>query len=1213
MQTTLLGLAIALILALVAALVGPHFVDWSQFRPRFEAEATRALGTQVRVGGAIDARLLPSPSLRLNDVAIGGANDLGRVRADRLNVEFSLGDLMRGEWRATELSVGGLSMDLGLDARGKLDWPVVWGKLNLGALSIDRLNVTGRIALHDAASRTNLELSDIAFSGDVRAQTSSVRGDGNVTIDGTRYPFRLSTSALPDGSGNRVRVGMDALERGASGDIEGVLAFEGESPRFDGALTLARPPRQEQGAPPPWKVTAKLKADPAAARLEQIEASYGPDDQAVRLTGRADLRFGASPLFRAELSSRALDADRLLGGDGTATPLGWFAALRRGLAELQAPPLPAEVEIAFDTVTLGGRPLQGFSALLKSDARVWTAERLDMRLPGQTRLSLVGARQINPVAGGFASGFTIETAEPDVLAAWLQRDGDLPLRAQKPLRARGRIEIAPDRVVIDDLNTGVDGSTITGRLVYTGAMDAGRTPTSLDLALKADQLDLDATAALVRGVAGASPRWPDEAQVSLDIARATLAGQQVRPVVVRLAYDPDHIALDQLQAGGADGASVSGSGSLDRKAGKGDLRLDGAAGSLAALASAIAPFAPQIASRLDALPAAEGPARLKLALALESINAADRATARGTLDLQAPQLQGTAKLRLPLAAAALQGLEIERIARGDVEAEAKFSAPKGEALLVLLGLSKTVAAGEGPLSFDGTAKGPANGSLRVAAALKGNTLDAQVQGSAEPFAAERRAALTLNVRNADLAPLLAFSANAPANVALTSRVAMRGDRLSFSDLDGRIGGSRIRGKLDVTLDETPAIEGDVGMDALDIPVLAGIFAGGAEDARPLDASLIARWRGQVAFQALRATLPGGSEMRMFGGVIKGDGTSLALERAKGNLGDGELTADLEARPAPSGVMLNGHLNLANVDGAALRYRALAAPAGRITMQATLASQGRSSAALAGALSGSGQVAITNVKIGGLGVGAFTAALAASDAGKVADDVALKAVVEPALAAGSFAAASAQIPFNLRDGRIRIGPATLDGEGTRLLMSGGFDVAADQIDARVSLVPTAIGTDASRPELSIFLMGTPDAPQRMLDVSSLSSWLALRAIDRETRRLDAIARGEASAPVTPSPSLAPSANPSGGVVPGAPQIMVPAPESDPRRAAPPKAAPQPRPQAANPPAAPGPAPPASSVPPPARVAPLPPPIDVRPVPGSQPSPPRARVPLDISPR
>ena len=162
MQTTLLGLAIAFILALTAALVGPYFVDWNQFRPQFEAEASRVIGARVRVEGALDARLLPAPSLRLRSVAVGEASDAGKARADKLDVEFSLGALMRGEWRATELTINGIALDLGLDAQGRFDWPAAAGAFNLGSLAIDRLNLTGRVALHDAASRSTLELRDIA-------------------------------------------------------------------------------------------------------------------------------------------------------------------------------------------------------------------------------------------------------------------------------------------------------------------------------------------------------------------------------------------------------------------------------------------------------------------------------------------------------------------------------------------------------------------------------------------------------------------------------------------------------------------------------------------------------------------------------------------------------------------------------------------------------------------------------------------------------------------------------------------------------------------------------------------------------------------------------------------------------------------------------------------------------------------------------------------
>src|SRR4029077_7721543 len=240
-QTTLLGLAIAFIIALIAALVGPHFVDWNQFRPQFEAEASKVIGAPVRVAGALDARLLPTPTLRLRSVVIGGNNDLGKVRADKLDVEFSLGELMRGEWRATELTINGLALDLGLDPQGRIDLPVASGKFNLGSLAIDRLNLTGRIALHDAASRGALELNDIAFSGDVRSLAGSMRGDGNFTLSGTRYPFRVSSGQGPDGNGTRVHLNIDPGQRAFAADLDGILNFDARAPRFEGAVTLAAP------------------------------------------------------------------------------------------------------------------------------------------------------------------------------------------------------------------------------------------------------------------------------------------------------------------------------------------------------------------------------------------------------------------------------------------------------------------------------------------------------------------------------------------------------------------------------------------------------------------------------------------------------------------------------------------------------------------------------------------------------------------------------------------------------------------------------------------------------------------------------------------------------------------------------------------------------------------------------------------------------------
>ena len=77
---------------------------------------------------------------------------------------------------------------------------------------------------------------------------------------------------------------------------------------------------------------------------------------------------------------------------------------------------------------------------------------------------------------------------------------------------------------------------------------------------------------------------------------------------------------------------------------------------------------------------------------------------------------------------------------------------------------------------------------------------------------------------------------------------------------------------------------------------------------------------------------------------------------------------------------------------------------------TLTSQGRSAAALAGALSGSGTVTLEAAKIAGLDPRAFEVAVRANDSGQAKDDVRLKQIVEPALPAGALSVPSAQIPF-----------------------------------------------------------------------------------------------------------------------------------------------------------------------------------------------------------
>jgi uncharacterized protein involved in outer membrane biogenesis len=1235
-QTTLLGLAIAFIIALLAALIGPYFIDWNQFRPQFEAEASKVIGAPVRVAGDLSARLLPTPSLRLRYVVIGRANDLGKVRAEKLDVEFSLGDLMRGEWRANELTIGGAALDLGLDPQGRIDLPISNGKFNLGSLSIDRLNLTGRVALHDAASRQTLELNDIAFSGEVRSQAAAVRGEGAFSLGGARYGFQASSGQSADGNGTRIHLGIDPGEQTPSADLDGVLSFEGSAPRFEGVVALASPPvpkaKAGDNAPASWRIVSKVKANRVAAQLEQIDVSCGNDERALRLAGFGDISFEASPQARVTLTARQLDADKFLAKDNptkdnpnkdsaskdnanaqdgakdrAAEPVRLLPGLRALLATLPHPPIATQIGFTTEQITLGGRPLKNVSADLHSDATSvasWAIDRLDFRAPGATQISL-SAGVSSGSLGNFTGVLDIDSADPDVLLMWLQGRTDVGYRGQQPLRLRGNIEVTADRIAIEALQAEIDGGAVEGRLALLNPPGGN---SRFEAALKAEHLDLDAATAFARSVAGPQADWPDDTQVSLEIGRAVSAGQELRAFTAKFGYTPKAIVIDRIRFGQPDGVTLEGSGNFDRINSVGKLALDSTTASIGHLTGLIAPFAPSLAARLNTLGTGAGPVRAKLAFDLgkSKDQPADRAAVRADIELDAPLLKGRATITTAPPIAAIRGLDLETLRRSEIGLETRFSAQRGDALIALLGLDRAVAAGEGAVQFEGGLSGIWGAPLRLNAKLWGAGMDVDAQGTVEPWAS--RAGVNLRVRSVNLAPIFGLKASdSPLrNVRLFARASLAGNKLTFDDLDSVAAGSRLRGRLTLNLEEPRELNGEVGLDALDLaPAFAfAIGAAGRDPAEPLGAGLVKGWRGRIAFQALGGNLPGGGgELRPVSGTIVSDGQSLTLDGIKGRIGGGDATLSIDAKQDASGVALNARLDLANVDGAALRYRGLKMPAGRTSVQMTLSSQGRSVAALAGALYGSGTATLESASLAGLDPRAFDVAIRASDSGQPTDEARLRQLVEPVLTAGALPVASAQIPFTVREGRLRVGATTLEAAGARVIVSGGYDVPADQVDIRASLASTAANAPSNLPEIQLFVVGTPDALNRTIDVAALSSWLAVRTIDRETRRLDSIERG---APLPPEPAMVPPSTASlpPPAAPDAAAIEQPPPDAarDPRRVVPRARVVAPRPPGL------APSPPVVSQ----QIAPLPPPIDVKPAPGSAALKPRPRPPLVLTP-
>ncbi len=276
---------------------------------------------------------------------------------------------------------------------------------------------------------------------------------------------------------------------------------------------------------------------------------------------------------------------------------------------------------------------------------------------------------------------------------------------------------------------------------------------------------------------------------------------------------------------------------FDRVNATGKLSLSTTSDSVAQMTSLIAPVVPAVAARLDAMPSAPGAARLKLALNIDksSYRQRTRPMRHAKLEIDLPQLKGTVSMAAAPSLAAVRGIDLDALARNEVTVQAKLSAERGNALLVLLGLDHMVAAGNGSTLFEGAATGVWHAPIRLKARdVREPIMDAEIKGTVEPWSSERKADLNLAVRRVDLGPMLDLkpSDTRAQNVSLSSHVTLAGSKLTFNDLDGTAAGARMRGHVALSLGNENVVDGEIGLDTLDLASAFNFAVGAAgHDAR----------------------------------------------------------------------------------------------------------------------------------------------------------------------------------------------------------------------------------------------------------------------------------------------------------------------------------------------------------------------------------------------
>lgn len=125
MNSFLLALTAFLILVLSALFAAPLVIDWNDYRPVFETQATKLLGRQVKVGGEVHLVLLPAPELRFDDIKVAdqqGRLDRPFLEARSVEAWLNIGALMSGGMEAKQISIVDPVLRLDVKGDGTGNW-----------------------------------------------------------------------------------------------------------------------------------------------------------------------------------------------------------------------------------------------------------------------------------------------------------------------------------------------------------------------------------------------------------------------------------------------------------------------------------------------------------------------------------------------------------------------------------------------------------------------------------------------------------------------------------------------------------------------------------------------------------------------------------------------------------------------------------------------------------------------------------------------------------------------------------------------------------------------------------------------------------------------------------------------------------------------------------------------------------------------------------
>ncbi|MFN0217987.1 MAG: AsmA family protein [Hyphomicrobium sp.] len=1017
-----LGGFLALVFA--ALFAAPAMIDWNGYRGIFEEEASKVLGRDVRVGGGVNLRLLPTPYVKFEKVRladVSGQTGEPFIRVESFTMRLSGPALLRGVFEATEIELNKPVLTLALDGAGGGNWTTI--SLQPGALPFVPTNVTlrsvklidGALAVYspDSAIVTKVE----AINGELSADAihGPYKFKGAAVWSGAAREFRFATTEMGKDGGIRIKAVTSAPATGNTFALDARIDNLATVPKLNGELTgtlllpganakpVAKTTMGATGdAPPAMALRATMTADAGGASLSDMTLSLADAAEPQIITGTATATWKGAPRLDVAMTSKWLDFDRLAGAGRESAPFLKIKQFALGVISAVAGDGAAGAKINVEQVKIGGETAGGLKIDAERGDGVVRLKELRAGLPGGSRLGLFGdikstdAGALSFDGEGFVSGTSLAR-----LKAWAEKSGAaIDIEQDGVFSAEGKVRIGGDRFELTEASAEIGGRPMTGEVKIIGegrrraeiTVECARIESGDLFAQTTKTLDAAIRRAVGLGGEGAGDAGESQSQSGddgMDIVLRMLAGElkhgseTYRDVDATVALEAGNVRVPSATFTTTGGLSVTVEGQVDDKDGvrSGTIAFDATGASKAAMRDLVRIFG---ADSIIAPERAEAIGSTKIS-GLVKLGARSAKSADVRLDGM------LATSRMSLHGAFDEGLARWRSDPSQIRIS--IAAPSISELAATLGMAPKTASAQGGKSVAvrittaGAVGAGAAARIDMTGAGFGIGYDGKLAWTADkPLETSGRLKVAADDIN-DILQIVGMghSTGIGGGAKGTIDVAREDGQWKLLSQNLAIAGSAVKGVLMLATgaDGAATVKGELEADHVTSAGLLSQFveaspttaagaspdpATAADDAPPLAAwpqgrfnlGVLDRISGDVDLAFTRLTVSEGMDVRSGSMTISMAPGKLGFNKIAGAAAGGKLHGDIELQASPSGIAGKAKLALSAMDLSNLG----ASGQGKADVVVSLSGQALSPAALIASLAGEGKAKLERARIVG---------------------------------------------------------------------------------------------------------------------------------------------------------------------------------------------------------------------------------------------------------